>query len=142
MKDHSKTAFSVMFCCNAAGDLLPPMTVYKVNSGNFYETWMEGAPEDYVFTANKNGWFGMREYEFFIVKVLIKWLNKHIPKEEVKVLIADNLGAHISPFVMDLCKENNIRQCCKSRYYNGYSRYGTLGPGTYWYNIHIGRVST
>ncbi len=98
-----------MFCCNAAGDLLPPMTVYKVKSGNFYDTWMEGAPDDYVFTANPSGWFGMREYEYFVIKVLIRWIKRRIPKEEVKVLIADNLGAHISPYVMQLCREHNIR---------------------------------
>lgn len=30
-------------------------------------------------------------------------------KEEVKVLMADNLGAHISTRVMELCTEYNIR---------------------------------
>jgi hypothetical protein len=30
-------------------------------------------------------------------------------KEETKVLIADNLGAHISQSVMEKCREYNIR---------------------------------
>lgn len=91
------------------------MTVYKSQSGNFYDTWAAGAPEGSVFTANKAGWFGMREYEVWFEKVFLKYLNSNIPKEELKVLIADNLGAHISQRVMELCKQNNIRQCCRPR---------------------------
>jgi len=60
VKDHSKTCFSTMFACSADGQLLPPMTVYKSPSGNFYDIWAEGAPEGSVFTANKAGWFNMR----------------------------------------------------------------------------------
>jgi hypothetical protein len=32
-----------------------------------------------------------------------------IPKEEVKVLVGDNLAAHLSPVVTNLCEEHNIR---------------------------------
>ena len=31
--NHSKNAFSVMFCCDAAGNMLPPMVVYKPSKG-------------------------------------------------------------------------------------------------------------
>jgi transposase-like protein len=109
VKDHSKTSFSVMFCCSAAGELLPPMTVYKSQSGYYYDTWAAGAPPGSVFTANKSGWFNMYEYEAWFEKVFLVWLHQHIPKEDIKVLIADNLGAHISQHVIELCKENNIR---------------------------------
>jgi len=36
VKDQSKTAFSVMFCCSADGKLLPPMTMYKSPRGNIH----------------------------------------------------------------------------------------------------------
>jgi hypothetical protein len=58
-----------MFCCSAAGDLLPPMVVYKSPSGNFYDSWATGAPVGSVFTANKGGWFNMKEYENWFEKV-------------------------------------------------------------------------
>jgi hypothetical protein len=29
-------AYSVMFCCNAAGDMLPPMVVYKLDTTLVY----------------------------------------------------------------------------------------------------------
>jgi hypothetical protein len=34
---------------------------------------------------------------------------RNLPKEEVKVLIGDNLAAHLSPVVTELCEENNVR---------------------------------
>ena len=110
VKDHSKTSFSTMYCCSAAGDLLPTMTVFKSQSGFYYDTWGAGAPEGTVFTANKSGWFNMNEYEVWFEKVYLVWLEKkNIPKEDIKVLIADNLGAHISQRVMEHCRNHNIR---------------------------------
>jgi hypothetical protein len=109
VKDHSKTAFSTIFCICGDGNLTPSMTVYKSPSGNFYDTWATGAPPGSVFTANKSGWFTMREFETFFEKVFLKYIEGRIPKEDVKVLIGDNLGAHISPTVMEKCKEHNIR---------------------------------
>lgn len=34
--NHSKVAFSLMFCVSAAGDMLPPLTVYKSNTDTVY----------------------------------------------------------------------------------------------------------
>jgi hypothetical protein len=32
-----------------------------------------------------------------------------LPKDEIKVLIGDNLAAHLSPVVLAQCEENNVR---------------------------------
>lgn len=110
VKDHSKTCFSVMFCCSADGVLLPPMTVYKSLSGNFYTTWAEGGPPGSVFTCNKAGWFNMKEFETFFEKVFLPHLERAgIPKEDIKVLIMDNLASHLSPLVMELSVHHNVR---------------------------------
>jgi hypothetical protein len=109
VKDHSKTAFSTMFCASGDGELTPTMTVFKSQSGNFYDTWATGAPPGSVFTANKSGWFNMREFETFFEKVFLKFLEGRIAKEDIKILIGDNLGAHISQTVMEQCKEHNVR---------------------------------
>ncbi len=34
-----------------------------------------------------------------------------LPPEDIKVLIGDNLAAHMSPFVTELCAKHNIRFC-------------------------------
>jgi hypothetical protein len=41
--------------------------------------------------------------------VFIPYINREIPRDEVKVLLGDNLAAHLSPYVTSLCKEHNVR---------------------------------
>ncbi len=55
VQNHSKSSISVMFCVSAAGDMLPPMMVYKSGTSSVYPTWDEGGPKDAVFAANKTG---------------------------------------------------------------------------------------
>ena len=109
VQNHSKTSFSVMFCCSAAGDLLPPMTVYKSGTGCVFPSWGEGGPEGSVYAANKSGYFDMDKYLLWFKDVFLVWVNKELPREQVKVLIGDNLAAHFCPAVTTLCEENNIR---------------------------------
>lgn len=81
VKDHSKTAFSVMFCCAGSGELLPPMTVYKSPaSGNFYTSWADGHPIGSVCVANKSGWFNMQEFEVWFTKVFLVYIQYRLPK--------------------------------------------------------------
>lgn len=98
-----------MFCCTASGDLLPPMTVYKSLSGNFYQNWADGHPIGSVCTANKSGWFNMKEFETFFEKVFLPYIQYRLPKDDIKCLIGDNLGSHLSCHVLELCKEHNVR---------------------------------
>ncbi len=41
--------------------------------------------------------------------MFIPYINREIPRDEVKVLLGDNLAAHLSPYVTSLCKEHNVR---------------------------------
>jgi hypothetical protein len=45
---------------------------------------------------------------FLMMQVFIPWV-KTLPQDEVKVLIGDNLAAHLSPVVIAQCEEYNIR---------------------------------
>ena len=66
IQNHSKTSFSVMFCCSAAGDLVPPMTVYKSVTGGFYKMW---GPPGSTYTANKSGYFDMEKFMMWFTDV-------------------------------------------------------------------------
>ena len=54
VSDGSKQSFSVMWCGNAVGEMLPPMVVYK--SQNIYENWTSG-PRGTEFWCTDSGWF-------------------------------------------------------------------------------------
>ena len=57
------------------------MTVYKSPSGNMYEDWVSNGPVGSVFTANKSGWFNMKEFETFFQKVFLPYLRNNISQE-------------------------------------------------------------
>jgi hypothetical protein len=44
-----------------------------------------------------------------ICQVFLTYVNSELPRDEVKVLIGDNLRAHMSPEVTSLCEQHNIR---------------------------------
>lgn len=41
-------------------------------------------------------------------QVFLRHIQK-LPKDDIKVLIGDNLAAHLSPVVTELCQQHNIR---------------------------------
>jgi hypothetical protein len=52
VRDHSKTAVSMMMCRNRKG-FLPPYVLYKGN--NVYESWCTGGPEKAVYSSSPSG---------------------------------------------------------------------------------------
>ncbi len=52
--NHGKVWYSLMFCCNAAGDMLPPMVIYKSGTGILCKIWCNGIPKGTTYTANKS----------------------------------------------------------------------------------------
>jgi hypothetical protein len=69
IQNHSKTTFSVMFCCAASGDMLPPMVVYQCPTGSLFQTWCEGGPEGTVYSSTRNGWFDMERFNQWFKEV-------------------------------------------------------------------------
>lgn len=54
-----------MFCKNAAGDLIPPMVVNKLQS---HETWKTGGYDNMVYDCTATGWFGSHMFETWFFK--------------------------------------------------------------------------
>jgi hypothetical protein len=52
-KNCGKTNFSVLFCCNAKGEYMPPFVIY--NAQHLYDLWMKNGPERAVYTATNIG---------------------------------------------------------------------------------------
>lgn len=53
VRDHSKTAISVMFCGSAAGEMMPPFVVYK--AANLYKPWYQNGPKGARYTVSQSG---------------------------------------------------------------------------------------
>ena len=54
-KTHLKSSVSDMFAGDAAGEFLPPMVVYKLESID--KKLVMGGPVNSVYDCTKNGWF-------------------------------------------------------------------------------------
>lgn len=108
IKNSSKEAFSLMFCCSADGDMLPPMVVYKAASEAPWGMWTEGGPAGATYAASKSGWFDMNKFNQWFKVVFIEHI-KTLPRDSMKVIIGDNLAAHLSPYVTMMCEKHNIR---------------------------------
>ncbi|XP_065667621.1 uncharacterized protein LOC136087921 [Hydra vulgaris] len=99
----TKTSFSVMFCGNANGELLPPYVVYKAES--LWNTWMEHGPPKARYNRSKSGWFDSTCFEDWFFSLLLPRLKK---AQGRSVIIGDNVSSHLSIAVLDACQSNNI----------------------------------
>jgi hypothetical protein len=71
------------------------------------------------------------EITYCTYQVFLRWV-KRLPKEDIKVILGDNLAAHLSPFVLKMCQQHNIRYLPTVLTYPLYVGMGT-GVGMYWY---------
>ena len=102
VRDHSKVATSLMVCGSAAGELIPPMTVYK--SQNLYENWTTNGPTGAIYACSKSGWFDKDLFEQWFMHFIS--CTSHI--EGTKILIGDNLQSHFSPTVLRLAQLHDV----------------------------------
>jgi DDE superfamily endonuclease len=70
--NHSKVSYSIMFCCSAAGEMLPPMVVYKSSTTSVYNSWCDGGPDGAAYAATKSGWFDMDKFNQWFTKAGFK----------------------------------------------------------------------
>lgn len=106
IKEHSKQSTSIMFCGNAKGDYLPPMLVYKCESGNVYESWIEGGPDGAQYASTKSGWFDMDCFKQWFFNIFVPAASR---LDGPVALIGDNLASHFSKEVIEATLEHNIK---------------------------------
>jgi len=74
VRDHSKSAVSVIFCGSATGDLTPLYIIYK--GLNCYPGWCEGGPDGTVYTSTPSGWADTFTFTDFFKKVFLPKVMK------------------------------------------------------------------
>lgn len=92
-----------MVCGNAAGEVLPPYFVFK--GKNKMSDWLLNGPKGSRLNVSKSGWVDLEVFEDWFMQHLLPTL-RHLPGK--KVILGDNLAAHLSLKVLRVCKENNI----------------------------------
>ena len=93
-----------MFCGGAAGNVLPPMIVYRPQ--HCYEGWTQCGSVGAVYDATPSGWFDARTFEWWFCELFLKKVSSLFGE---KVIIGDNLASHFSPSVISACNEMGIK---------------------------------
>lgn len=99
--------FTVMFCGNAAGEVVPPLIISK--SEHRFSAWAENGPVGASYCATKYGWIDVITFENWFLSHLLPILRK---RKGRKVLIGDSLSSHISLKVLCVSKEEDIMFMC------------------------------
>lgn len=96
-----KSMYTVVFCGNAIGEMIPPFAIFKEKPAT--------PSEESNKATSATGWIDTNVFEH--------WLEKHFlpivkDKPGNKVLICDNLSAHVSVHALQLCEEHDIKFIC------------------------------
>jgi hypothetical protein len=102
IRNATKSCYTVVFCGNASGELIPPFFIFKGKPK--WSDWLINAPEGSRMSTSASGWMEIEIYE--------EWLLNHFVPNVKKVLLCDNLSAHISLKTLEICRENNISLIC------------------------------
>jgi len=103
----TKTSYTVNYCCNAAGQYLPPFVIYK--NKTIYPSWTEDGPPGTKYTVSPSGWMESCQFiEWFKGIFLEATANLVGPK----LLYLDGHGSHVSLELIDLAIANNVTLLC------------------------------
>ena len=99
---------TVLACVSVVGSSLPPMFIFKNESGQIPYGVKDDAPAGSLFTAQKSGWIDKDLY--------LKWLNevflKSIPSQRPVMLIVDGHKTHVTPEVIEIALQNKVIVFC------------------------------
>ena len=107
VQNTSMQCVSIMLCGSAAGQLMNVHVNYKAKS--LWQTWTEGGPGGTLYTATLSGWFDTATCEKFFFDCALPVLRR---QEGKKVLVCDNLSAHLSMDILKACVEKEIAMVC------------------------------
>lgn len=117
--NHSKSCTTVMICGSADGTLLPPYVIYK--SQHLYDTWKERGIVGYPcctepccsrgsrYNRTSSGWIDAPTFRDWFMTCFLPHADR---LDGRKVLIGDNLSAHLDADVLEKCRSHNISFVC------------------------------
>ncbi|XP_037298032.1 uncharacterized protein LOC119190364 [Manduca sexta] len=100
-----KECFTVLLGGNAAGEVLPPMVIFKYL--RMPRELSLSVPVTWGIGRSDSGWMTMETFFEYICNIFDKWLNDNGIQKPV-ILFMDGHTSHISFHVSKYCSENGI----------------------------------
>ena len=89
----TRTTFTVLMCCNAIGQYLPPYIVFK---GKVMQpSWTIGGNDDFVYSISKSGWMFDVNFEAWFTQCFIPQTKERAGNHH-QVLVYDGHGSHLT----------------------------------------------
>ena len=103
--NNQKTIFTVLFCCSAKGEWLPPFTLYKAY--NLYHSWTCGGVEDAGYSFVASGWMEEHIFEQWYLQMFLPKSTPEVPGDHC-LLVFDGHNSHLSYKVAKAAKDNKV----------------------------------
>ena len=102
-----KSFTTVVVSGNAAGDCLPPYTVYAAKNVN--AAWCQRGPDRAQYKCSSSGWINEQLFADWFENLFVVETS-HIPRP--LLLLMDNLPAHISIKMIELALKHQVILMC------------------------------
>ena len=108
-QDGSREFISVLACINAIGKWIPPLLVYKGESGDLISTWVDEVTADSQahFTISSNGWSNNAIGLVWLQKVFERY-TKPARTTQKRLLIVDGHSSHVNMAFIDWADQHGI----------------------------------
>ena len=103
----TKVHYTVNYCCNAAGNFMPPFVIYKAKT--LYQSWTEDGPIGAKYTVSPSGWMESLQFTEWFKSIYTEGTKQ---LEGPNILFVDGHGSHVSLEVIDLAIANKTSLIC------------------------------
>ncbi len=103
--NNDKENITTLICANAAGEMPPPMIVFKYERVPLIVA--KSVPKTWGIGRSDNGWMTCATFYEYMANVFIPWLRKSGIKLPV-IFFVDGHVSHLSLHLSKLCQENGI----------------------------------
>jgi hypothetical protein len=108
-QDGSREFISILACISAIGKWVPPLLIYKGESGDLMSTWVDEVKTDSMahFTVSSNGWSNNAIGLVWLQKIFERYTK---PKRttQKRLLIVDGHSSHVNMAFVDWADQHRI----------------------------------
>ena len=108
-QDGSREFISILACISAIGRWIPPLLIYKGESGDLMSTWVDEVKTNSQahFIVSSNGWSNNAIGLIWLQKVFDRY-TKPLRTTQKRLLIVDGHSSHVNMAFVDWADKNGI----------------------------------
>ena len=109
MQDGSREFISILACISAIGRWIPPLLIYKGDSGDLMSSWVDEVTTDSQahFTTSSNGWSNNAIGLMWLQKVFKRY-TKPAHETQKRLLIVNSHSSYINMAFIDWADQHGI----------------------------------